>query len=156
MSLREISRVGSRYTWTNRQLDPIRYVLDRVFVSPGWETMFPLSSLTAITRIGSNHNPLVLCSGEGSIRLPPRFFFQTWWLEVNGFGELVAGKLLSYLREDRTFRCCIDLWQSLARSSRQFLKGWGANLGKERKVFKANILSQIESLDDKGIANRAR
>jgi hypothetical protein len=147
MSLREISRVGSRYTWTNRQLDPIRCVLDRVFVSPGWETMFPLCSLTAITRIGSNHNPLLLCSGEGSIRLPPRFFFQTWWFEVNGFGELVAGKLLSYLREDRTFRCCIDLWQSLARSSRQFLKGWGANLGKERKVFKANILSQIESLD---------
>jgi hypothetical protein len=33
MSLREISRVGSWYTWTNRQLDPIRCVLDRVFVS---------------------------------------------------------------------------------------------------------------------------
>jgi hypothetical protein len=33
MSLCEISRVGSRYTWTNGQLDPIRCVLDRVFVS---------------------------------------------------------------------------------------------------------------------------
>jgi hypothetical protein len=35
----------------------------------------------------------------------------------------------------------------VACSSRQFLKGWGANLGKERKSFKAAILSQIESLD---------
>jgi hypothetical protein len=79
--------------------------------------------------------------------LPPWFFFQTWWFEVNGFGELVAGKLSSYLREDRMFRSCIDLWQSVVCSSRQFLKGWGANLGKERKSFKAAILSQIESLD---------
>jgi hypothetical protein len=79
--------------------------------------------------------------------LPPWFFFQTWWFEVNGFGELVTGKLSSYLREDRTFRSYIDLWQSLAHSSRQFLKVRGVNLGKERKVFKANILSQIESLD---------
>jgi hypothetical protein len=34
MSLWEISRVGTRFTWTNRQLNPIRCVLDRVFVSP--------------------------------------------------------------------------------------------------------------------------
>jgi endonuclease/exonuclease/phosphatase family metal-dependent hydrolase len=75
MSLREVARVGARFTWTNRQLNPIRCVLDRVFVSPAWETMFPLCSLTAITHIGSDHNPLLLSSGEGSIVVQPRFFF---------------------------------------------------------------------------------
>jgi endonuclease/exonuclease/phosphatase (EEP) superfamily protein YafD len=78
MTLREISRKGARFIWTNRQLDPIRCVLDRVFVSPTWEAIFPLCSLIAIIRIGSDHNPLLLCSGEGSIHIPPRFFFQTW------------------------------------------------------------------------------
>jgi hypothetical protein len=34
MSLREISRAGARFTWSNNQLSPIRSVLDRVFVSP--------------------------------------------------------------------------------------------------------------------------
>jgi hypothetical protein len=79
--------------------------------------------------------------------LPPHFFFQSRWLEVNGFGELVAGKLSSYLREGGPFRCCIDEWQTVARNTRQFLKGRGANLGKEKKVFNANIIAQIEALD---------
>jgi hypothetical protein len=33
MSHREVSRMGARFTWTNRQLNPIRCMLDRVFVS---------------------------------------------------------------------------------------------------------------------------
>jgi hypothetical protein len=47
MSLRKVCRVGARFTWTNRQLDPIRCVLDRVFMSPGWE---PRSSPYAPSR----------------------------------------------------------------------------------------------------------
>jgi endonuclease/exonuclease/phosphatase family metal-dependent hydrolase len=67
LSLREVPRTGARFTWTNRQLNPIRCVLDRVFVSPSWEACFPLCSLVAITRIGSDHTPLLLNSGEESI-----------------------------------------------------------------------------------------
>jgi endonuclease/exonuclease/phosphatase family metal-dependent hydrolase len=54
MSLREIPRTGARFTWTNRQLNPIRCVLDRVFMSMAWEAAFSLCSLAAITRIGSD------------------------------------------------------------------------------------------------------
>jgi endonuclease/exonuclease/phosphatase family metal-dependent hydrolase len=57
LCLRELHRTGSRFTWTNKQLSPIRSVLDRVFVSTSWETLFPLCSLTAVTRVGSDHNP---------------------------------------------------------------------------------------------------
>jgi hypothetical protein len=32
--LREIPRTGARFTWTNKQLNPVRCVLDRVFFSP--------------------------------------------------------------------------------------------------------------------------
>jgi exonuclease III len=77
MALRELNRAGARFTWTNNQLDPIRSVLDRVFVTPSWETIFPLCSLLAVTRIGSDHNPLLLDSGENGFKRPPRFFFQT-------------------------------------------------------------------------------
>uniref|UniRef100_A0A453PJM6 Endonuclease/exonuclease/phosphatase domain-containing protein n=1 Tax=Aegilops tauschii subsp. strangulata TaxID=200361 RepID=A0A453PJM6_AEGTS len=45
LALREIARVGARFTWTNKQADPIQSVLDRVFVSAQWEVMFPLCSL---------------------------------------------------------------------------------------------------------------
>ena len=33
-SLREAARIGARYTWTNKQLRPVRPVLDRVFFTP--------------------------------------------------------------------------------------------------------------------------
>lgn len=55
--LREIARVGARFTWSNKQVDPIRSLLDRVFVSAQWKVMFPLCGLKAVTRIGSDHTP---------------------------------------------------------------------------------------------------
>ena len=64
LALREIARVGARFTWTNKQADPIRSVLDRVFVSAQWEVMFPLCSLKAVTRVGSDHTPLLFSSGD--------------------------------------------------------------------------------------------
>jgi endonuclease/exonuclease/phosphatase (EEP) superfamily protein YafD len=39
--LREIPRSGARYTWTNKQLNPIMSVLDRVLVSTEWESLSP-------------------------------------------------------------------------------------------------------------------
>ncbi|KAE8817231.1 retrotransposon unclassified [Hordeum vulgare] len=47
LALREIARVEARFTWSNKQADPIRSVLDRVFVLAQWEVMFPLCSLKA-------------------------------------------------------------------------------------------------------------
>jgi hypothetical protein len=58
MALREICRIGAQFTWTNRQFDPIICAMDRVLVSPAWESMFPLCSLMTITRTGSDHTPL--------------------------------------------------------------------------------------------------
>jgi hypothetical protein len=64
LALREIRRGGARYTWTNKQLNPVRCVLDRVFVSTEWEIMFPFCTLVVETIIGSDHAPLVMCSGK--------------------------------------------------------------------------------------------
>lgn len=70
----------------------MRSVLDRVFVLPDWEVLFPLSSLIAETRIGSDHVPLVLSSGEDRIRRNPRFFFKTAWFEIPGFDAIFRDK----------------------------------------------------------------
>jgi hypothetical protein len=58
----------------------------------------------------------------------------------------VADKLRGFLGGG-PYRCRIDEWRAVARNSRQFLKGWGANLGKEKKAFKASIIAEIETLD---------
>ncbi|XP_071680508.1 uncharacterized protein [Lolium perenne] len=41
----------------------------------------------------------------------------------------------------------------VSRNSRQFLKGWGANLGKEKRDFRTNLLRQVEDLDRVADAN---
>jgi endonuclease/exonuclease/phosphatase family metal-dependent hydrolase len=64
-ALREIPRTGARFTWKNRQLNPVRSTLDRVFISPAFEAVFPLCALTAETSLGSDHTPLVFDTGEG-------------------------------------------------------------------------------------------
>lgn len=77
MALREVARTGARFTWTNKQLAPICSVLDRVFISTDWESLFPLCSLIAETRIGSGHVPLVLSLWEDTIKRSPRLYFET-------------------------------------------------------------------------------
>jgi endonuclease/exonuclease/phosphatase family metal-dependent hydrolase len=89
LALREIRQGGSRFTWTIKQLSPVRCVLDRVFVSADWEALFPLCSLVAETIIGSDHAPLVLSSGEELRRRSPRFIFEKGWLERPEFTDLV-------------------------------------------------------------------
>jgi hypothetical protein len=118
-----------------------------VFVSPSWESAFPLCSVTAITRIGSDHCPLILDSGEEVTWKPTRFFFQTWWFEVAGFEELVRDRLWSYLGGRGAQWGSIDQWQEISRNTRQFLKGWGAKLGKEKRELKADLLRQVAVLD---------
>jgi exonuclease III len=86
-ALLEVVRTGAAYTWTNKQSNPVRSVLDRAFVSPEWELRFPLARLTAETRIGSDHTPLILDSGENAPRRMARFTFENSWLAVPGFAE---------------------------------------------------------------------
>ncbi|KAK1647115.1 hypothetical protein QYE76_064920 [Lolium multiflorum] len=52
-AVREIPRTGARFTWTNKQLNPVRSVLDRVFIDPALEPRFPLCSVVAETSLGS-------------------------------------------------------------------------------------------------------
>ncbi|KAE8816813.1 hypothetical protein D1007_05554 [Hordeum vulgare] len=148
MALREIARVGARFTWSNKQADPIWSVLDRVFVSSQWEVMFPLCGLKAVTQIGSNHTPLIFSSGDGSPPRSRRFRFETFWLEQPRFRELVRDRwLLAAASPPRVF-CAVDIWHHCAKLARQAMRGWGANLGADLRARKEDLLGQIKVLDD--------
>lgn len=41
--LRELHIVGNKFTWTNKQTNPVREALDRILVSAGWENMYLLT-----------------------------------------------------------------------------------------------------------------
>ena len=41
----------------------------------------------------------------------------------------------------------VDIWHHCAKVARQFMRGWGANVGAELRKTKAEILDQIQTLD---------
>jgi hypothetical protein len=121
-ALREIPRTGARFTWSNRQINPVRSALDRVFVSASFEAIFPLCSLYAETCLGSDHTPLVFDTGEGFPVRSNRFFFETSWFERPDFVPLVQctwARLLSKVGG----RDIIDWWSFMSSGLRQCLRG---------------------------------
>jgi hypothetical protein len=147
LTLREIMRVGARYTWSNNRVDPIWSVMDRVFVSVEWEIAFPLCLLHAVTRIGSDHSPLLLSTRGGA---PPRlnhFHFENFWITQLGFVEAVNLKW----EDARTYTPrvfnAVDVWHHCAKLSRHFMGCWGAYLGAELRQKKGLILDRIQGLD---------
>jgi hypothetical protein len=118
-------------------------VLDRVLVSASWEGRFPLVSLCAETRIGSDHTPLILDSGDDAPPRSSRFIFENGWLMVQGFKDLLTAKWRQLLEEPGCRRDPVEVWHGMSVGLHSFLKGWSANLGSDRKKEKALILSQM-------------
>lgn len=151
MELKEIERVGARFTWTNRQLNPIRSVLDRVFISAAWELLFPLSNVRVETRLGSDHSPLIFSTGEDLIQKKARFFVEIQWFEEEGFPDTLKNKWCSWVYAFATPRGTprgpMDYWHGISVKCRQYLRGWGNNRGRDTAVLKADTLREIILLD---------
>jgi hypothetical protein len=90
IALIEIIRGGSRFIWTNKQNNLIRSVLDRVFVPKEWEQKYPKVKLMTLTRVGSDHCPLLLDDGTGKDQFKRGFRFETTWLSQGGFKKNLA------------------------------------------------------------------
>jgi exonuclease III len=83
--LKEIRRNGPRYTWTNKQARPVMETLDRILVATEWEDKHPLCFAWSKTRVGSDHWPIFLDSGENSMNRQKYFFFEKQWLLEQDF-----------------------------------------------------------------------
>jgi endonuclease/exonuclease/phosphatase (EEP) superfamily protein YafD len=86
LDLREIALSGTQFTWASRRTVPTFEKLDRVLVSVEWEEKFPLVTVRALTRTGSDHTPVLVQTGlpahVGRNRL---FSFELSWLKQEGF-----------------------------------------------------------------------
>jgi hypothetical protein len=64
-------------------------VLDRILVNVDWESKFPLTKVKVMPKDCSDHNPLMVDFGEEKIIKEHVFRFKKWWMEMEGFEELV-------------------------------------------------------------------
>ena len=86
--LKEIYLHGRRYTWSNERETPTLVRLDRVFVTASWEELHQSCSLRCLATVVADHCPLLLDCTTRSIGRK-RFQFESFWLKLDGFSELV-------------------------------------------------------------------
>lgn len=91
-NLMEIKRGGPRFTWRNKQFCPIIVELDRILILTNWEARFPFCMSCSLTRVGSNHCPIVLDTRERGARKSDRFYFEKKWFCQDNFKEVVMEK----------------------------------------------------------------
>jgi hypothetical protein len=137
---------GRQFTWASRRDTPTYEKLDRVLASVEWEQKFPLISVRALTRSGSEHTPLLIDAGiQAHVGNKARFAFELAWLEQDGFYELVAAEWAA----GPVGKFPIQTWQNKIRHLRRFLRGWAKNLSGKYKKEKERLLNIIDALDIK-------
>jgi hypothetical protein len=120
--------------------------LDRVLASVEWEQKYPLVTVRALTRSGSDHTPLLIDAGvQAHVGNKPRFSFELAWLEQEGFYELIAHEWAA----GPIGKTPIHTWQNKIRHLRRFLRGWAKNLSGKYKREKERLLGIIDNLDIK-------
>lgn len=142
MDLSELHRSGARFTFTNKQDCPTQEVLDRVLVSQLWEAIYPISTLLSITRIGSDHSPLILDTGEQLYRAPHYFKFESAWLCKEGFIEMVKERMIP---RDKSY--ILEFWNKKQVDLRRFLKGLERNIHNTDHLTKIMLQQNIMELD---------
>lgn len=121
--------------------------LDRILISVSWEIKYPLCNAWSITRVGSDHAPILLETGEETIQKTRYFFFEKHWLTIPNFIQSVCS-VWKEARDKLSDRCySMNKWHSCITSVRQKMKGWDIQEKGQRKKAKKELLSKLEDLD---------
>jgi hypothetical protein len=91
----------------------------------------------------SDHNPVLVESGEGGRTRSKRFMFEKWWGERGEFKEIVAKALKTERIEHNPISC----WQDKIRRFRKISKGWSANVVSKMNRHKQTLIVEYECID---------
>lgn len=59
-----------------------------IFVTTDWESDFPLARVKSLDRQPSDHNPLMLDTGDNGYFGKQIFCFEKWWLQKESFVKI--------------------------------------------------------------------
>ena len=145
LDLEEIPLKGRAYTWSNMQDNPLLEKLDWIFTSTNWTTQFPNTMAIPLAKLTSDHIPIQIQIGT-SIPKANIFRFEEYWLEFDGFMEVVGN---SWLLPGINNNPAKELTARL-KSVRAGLKKWSRNLSKLHKVIEScsYVLALIDGLEE--------
>jgi hypothetical protein len=107
------------YTWSNNQRCPVMAKLDRVLVSVDWENKNPLAKVTVLPKGVSDHSPVLIDFGGGIQQKDHMFRFEKWWLEIDGFTEMVSKTWETTCPHSDP----LEIWQFKIRLLRKKIRG---------------------------------
>jgi hypothetical protein len=120
--------------------------LDMILVTRSWEMLFPTALVHKIPREYSDHNPLIMVSGNRFFFLHKsrEFRFELACLDHEEFLPKVKEILMAPTRDTRS----LDKVMFKLKKVKKFLKGWGYNLAGNRKKRKKEIENLILELEE--------
>lgn len=111
-------------------------------MSNDWEDIFPLTVVSALNRILSDHAPLLLDSGV-CLKKDPMFRFESCRLTRDGIKDIIQG----VWGATPAHLPILEKWQWILRNLRKKLKGWNRNVDVWYRKLKKEISAQINGLD---------
>jgi hypothetical protein len=141
--LLEVDLANKHYTWTNNQENLVMARLDRVFITTDWEAAFPLVRVKALNRLPSDHNPLLVDTGDNMSFGKKRFRFEKWWLEKDTFKEVVQKAWNSPCLVTDSMK----KWQIKIRTFRRMIRCWAANEVAYMNRKKIDLDNEYNQLD---------
>jgi len=127
LALIEIPLVDRAFTWSNKRDTPTLVRLDRCFVNTFWDATFPNTSLSSLTRVASDHVPL-LVTACSTVPRDKCFRFENSWLLRQDFMGRVLRVLTSsfpgpisrnFVKHLKSCRRACRLWAKTIRPVEQ-------------------------------------
>ena len=142
-SLMELILSDRKYTWARSLNSSSQALLDRCFCTNAWNAHFTLAKLSSLSRVYSDHNPLLLDTQAVVFPISKLIKFDKTWLEYDGFYDLVV----SWWNE---CPLTIDLglsWKLKLQSLRRKFRGWSSNVRGDKKRMKSDLLNRISNFE---------
>lgn len=130
-----------KYTWSNGRRFAI---LDRMFTTFEWDSIYPSRFITDSSSFGSDHYPLILHTSSHPLPLHHSFRFDSQWLEQEKFIRLVHKWWEEFKLQPNNLGVS---WHKKLKYMKRKISGWAKNFYCKKKRDKQLLLDKIHSLE---------
>lgn len=145
LGLVELPLHGKRYTWTNKQQDPLLERLDWFFTSSSWTLSYPNTSAWTMVMETSDHTPCLI-KIDTIIPSARIFRFENYWMQHPDFMAIVQHRWSLPTGQNDKAKHISAKFKNL----RRVLKAWHSQLsGLKTKIANVKtVLSLIEIMEE--------
>ena len=144
LGLRDFPLSRGPFTWIGGLNSQAASRLDRFLISDQWEDHFSTITQSALPRLVSDHNPIVLEVGGFSSGKSP-FRFENMWLKIDGFKDLVRSWWNGYSVEGYSSHCIAEKLKALKKD----LKKWNKEVVGNVSFNRAEAYSRLQRWEAK-------